>query len=303
MRLAIRTVRELPDAPPWRPVHLPALGGGLGDRPYPSHDGTTIAWLTDEFEYRMGGYDYALRVGPAGRRVTALEPLISGVQRPDAYQPWTHDDRWLLVERRDAAPFLCDPETGSTTRLPSETSLPWPLRVAVCSPRLPVAFLAGWSDGEEAGIFLALGASARSRTRPALVRTSLPTDLLSAWWLPNGAQLLALRQDGPVPSLECYDWMEATPVASLNLAPSLLVPYDEERYRALPRDRDSLSADRHGWTVGAYLDRWRDATFDPESSSLQLTVARPTGETRRTPWGGTAHMVRWRRVEATLDID
>lgn len=101
---------------------------------------------------------------------------------------------------------------------------------------------------------------------------------------------------------------EGQEVTRVPLDPLAMVPYDAQSYAQLDRDRYCLEIGPTTRAAGRLLDDWSDATIDPVTNTVMLSILRPVSEVAplaqapRSDVGGTLGC-RVEKVWVTADIN
>jgi hypothetical protein len=241
-------------------------------REFLSPDRRRIARFGGETEFRMGCYAYTLVVTEAGSPKLRQLETANGPYflLPEAYQPWAWDSCSLLSVPlsipgpRPGGPVLIDLDGDAVHELPLIRGA---ARVAVCSDRKPLAFIA---QGDQAECYSIEGS-------PRPLSTHMLSDDSLAWWLPDGEHLLALVQKDGKSSLIVFDSGSSLPVAGIEFTPRVILPFDDTPFRDLPKDQYSLGLGRGTRAVGGLMDMWSRVSFDPDAMTLTMRVLRPVG--------------------------
>jgi hypothetical protein len=70
---------------------------------------------------------------------------------------------------------------------------------------------------------------------------------------------------------------DAREIASFEIDPSDLIPYDQHLFESIDRDRYTLLMDSSTRSVGSLLDVWHSVNFDSKCGVMQLATYRPIG--------------------------
>ena len=99
------------------------------------------------------------------------------------------------------------------------------------------------------------------------------------YWLPSGKQFFIISQKNnkASPYFTLIDAENQQVITREEIDPNKLVPYDQEKYKFIPRGSHSLVLG-NSRTVGSFLDNWREVLFDQEKSVIYLSTLRPVSD-------------------------
>ena len=248
-------------------------------------------------EYRRDEPFYRVSLGPGRAAKQSLKRLsIPGLRKAHLHvdllhEPWTYDGERVLLTYLDRPPLVY--------ALRSKEAHPLPLlaqryRVALCAPESPLVFLAAEGSRKNA-FFIDLDAPRKPSRRFSVGSEA------EVFWLGDGRHLAVLDTGPKNHRLAIYRPARLRPIAYTTLDPSVLLPFNEARYRTLKRDHYTLVM-KGMRTVGEELWRWPFAYFDRRKNRLYLGTYRPTGKPF-TYEGVESTRVRRRFVELTIHID
>jgi hypothetical protein len=78
--------------------------------------------------------------------------------------------------------------------------------------------------------------------------------------------------------MRVYSGIDGAVLATHQLDPQDVVPYDGDAYGTISRTGYALRRGRGSFTVGDGLDRWNEVRFDRSSNRLLLSVFRPVSQ-------------------------
>ncbi len=222
----------------------------------------------------MGVWGWQVSLLLSASRTEVMRPALSqisrgkGVDCPTQNRPWSADSRLLaLVSWERGLTFFdmllrtCRPKRGI-----------FPIGCLQWSPKN--SFLLVYQRHK----FFVLDDDGRivSKVSPGFVKN----EVAHAGWLPRGDQFFIIGRE-TVRSRPRIFIIEASTGKSLEdhpLDPAALLPYDEGRYRKIPRAKHSLLFPSSStMTVGACLDIWTEMVYRPEDAAILLSTCRPAG--------------------------
>ena len=233
--------------------------------------GPWAAWFHDPFEWHMGAEGWQLSLLANGKTVTGKHRHIGalwtekGFYLPPQYQPWCSTRPIIALHAWDNVVHLYD----VAERHCNERSVTVP-RSILWAPK-----------GDKLAITLegrvtVLDAAGHGFDVPIPhPRYELP----DTFWWPDGQRFFVVSRtsDDAKTRLSFFDATRGASLASADFDPVDLVPYDQDSYRRVLRDRFSLHHASGIRTVGALLDTWSEVEFDPGTQLLRAVVYRPAG--------------------------
>ena len=99
-------------------------------------------------------------------------------------------------------------------------------------------------------------------------------------WLPSGKVFMAIGRKSrrSKPRISFYSASDGSTISEKILDPDVLVAYEANKYKKVPRGRNSLIISASTMSVGSLLDRWNQVFYDKSKELLYLSVYRPVGE-------------------------
>ncbi|TMC45274.1 MAG: hypothetical protein E6J23_05285 [Chloroflexi bacterium] len=229
----------------------------------PAGDHTIV--FSDEDEYAMGASFWNARLLGADDKTTKLPYALSVAP----LQPWSPDGTrfaYLGTEklRQPGRVLLGDIAAGFRWT----TNPTWARGVFWSSSR-PVLLVIG------PGWLRLLDQQGRM-TRSHDWRSG-EDDPVYGGWLASGERFFVVAAEtGHKAKLRAYD-SSGTLLGEEPLDPADLLPFDTKAFASLERSSYSLRLGPGTRSIGALLDRWSDARYDPATGDLRLAVYRPTG--------------------------
>jgi hypothetical protein len=242
-----------------------------------ANHGPAIAWFRNEHELAMGLWVGSVWVGHGAAKSSTFRELTlpkgqGWVTCPNIYQPWSHDDRQLVLQT-DKAVGLISIRTGRWLKVPRIQYA----AAAVLSPTQPLLFVSSYETSQNAAFFRVRRGAVEQLDHFSIVAPDAYQDSY-AGWLPDGRRLLVLEQSlKGRPRLSIYAPDNPNPIASVTFDPAEIVPYNESLTAKLKPTSDCLILREGWWATGILLHHWGEVFFDRNQPALYASILRPTG--------------------------
>ncbi len=244
-------------------------------REFPSPDHSWIAVFHDPYEWHMGAPGWQLSVQSSKSNLVItnsdLEKMSStkGLVCPPDYIPWSADSKTMALCFWESGVVLFEP-LSNVYRVPN--LFPELIQWSPASNHL-LTFL----DGQ----FVILDNTGTILTRIEW-RTS-GREVPHAGWLlsKNIFFVIGRLSQQAKPRIAFIDAEKGTIVSDELLDPDKLVPYNDDKYKSIPRDRHSLvlsSANRSRRSAGFLLDLWNDVIYKQDKGIIFLSIYRPVSK-------------------------
>lgn len=242
------------------------------ERTFDSVSGPWTAYFHDPFEWHMGADGWNLSILSEGTDVTTDHPEIGalvtgkGFHLPRKYQPWCAQRPILALHAWDDVIHFYD--VAHHRHEVRHSQFPLEIQWAPNGAKLAVTLENHISILDPHG----------DRVSGVPVR-HLKYEHPEVFWWPDGIWFFVVNRESETSktNLALFDARTGRLVARVDLHPGDLIPYDEDEYRKIPRDRYSLFVGSGTRSIGSLLDRWSRLEFDPGERLLRAYVYRPTG--------------------------
>jgi len=241
-------------------------------REFASPDGLWLAVFHDPYEWHMGANGWRLSVLMSKNKLSIsnsdLEKLSKGKGFicPLNYVPWSANSRTLA---------LCSWDSGLVYFSPSSNVC----QVQNLFPQIiqwssTINYLLVFSNGQ----FTVLDTVGNHISQ--IDWETATHELPHSGWMKsqNTFFIIGRSSERAKPRITFINSENGAIVSDELLDPEKLVPYDEGKYKSIPRGRYSLVLSASTRSVGSLLDTWGDMIHDQEKGMVFLSVYRPTSK-------------------------
>jgi hypothetical protein len=249
----------------------PKKDGYLTRREFLSSNGKWRAVFSDPNEWHMCAPGWELKIESTESNLPVPLPdyeILSnskGLLFPIDYSPWSHDSKTIALNFWESGLVFFAPATKSSKVLPYSS------------------FVVNWSPTENQLLiffkdwFLVLDDQ-------GFVKSKIPwktavSELPRVGWLPSGKTFFIIGRSSrrAKPRITLIDAETGIKIAGEILDPNKILPYEDSKYRAIPRSGYSLVLSPGSQTVGTLLDTWNEVIFEKDNGFF-LSVYRPISE-------------------------
>lgn len=241
-------------------------------REFASPDGLWLAVFHDPYEWHMGANGWLLSVLSTKNELSIANSDIEkfskgkGFISPLNYVPWSANSRTLA---------LCSWDSGLVYFSPSSK---------VCQVQNLFPEIIQWSSTIN---YLLVFSNGQFTVLDTVGNHLLQIDWETATYeLPHTGWMksqniffiIGRSSERAKPRITFINSENGAIVSDELLDPEKLVPYDEGKYKSIPRGRYSLVLSASTRLVGSLLDTWGDMIHDQEKGMVFLSVYRPTSK-------------------------